>query len=114
MPRPAREQPRVAEEESQRVAEASPITRSTPIFFRTSPMGKLRFIPRKEVVFSLGLQQTSSMQIGVEGTNSEPIQVEDQQEVAGVEPEGKAGQEDPVTLHPVGAKTRPMTRSPSK
>ena len=78
-------------------------------------MGKLRLTPRKEVVFSLGLsQETSSVQIGVEGTNSELIQVEDQTEMAGTEPEGKASQEDPVTPHPVGAKTRPMTKSAMK
>ena len=57
------------------------------------------------------------MQIGVEGTSSEPIQVEDQPKTARAEsegPEGKAGQEDPVTPHLVGAKTRPMTRSATK
>ena len=78
-------------------------------------MGKLCLTPRKEVVFSLGLsQQTSSMQIGVERTSLELIQVEDQPEMAGAEPEGEAGQKDPVTPHPVGAKTRPMTRSATK
>ena len=54
------------------------------------------------------------MHIGVEGTSSELIQVEDQPKVAGAEPEGEASQEGPVTPHPVGAKTRPMTRSASK
>ena len=72
------EQPQAIEVESQRVAETSPSTRSTPIFLRTSPMGKLCHIPRKEVGFSLGLlQQTSSVQIGFEGTSLEPIPVED-------------------------------------
>ena len=78
-------------------------------------MGKLCLTPRKEVVFSLGLsQQTSLVQIGVKGTSSEPIQVEDQPEVVGADPEGEAGQEDLVTPFPVGAKTKPMTRSASK
>ena len=30
------------------------------------------------------------------------------------EPEEEAGQADPVTPHPAGAKTRPMTRSATK
>ena len=54
------------------------------------------------------------MQIGVKGTSSEPIPVEDQPEVVGADPESEAGQEDPVIPFPVGAKTRPMTRSASK
>ena len=78
-------------------------------------MGKLSLIPRKEVVFSQDLsQQTSLVQIGVEGTSSEPIQVEDQPEVVGMDPEGEADQEDLVTPFLVGAKTRPMTRSARK
>ena len=78
-------------------------------------MGKLRLTPRKEVVFSLGLsQQTSLVQIGVKGTSLEPIPVEDQPEVVGADPESEAGQEDPVTLFLVGAKTRSMTRFASK
>ena len=115
MPKPTGEQPWVAEEESQRVVEASPSTRSTPVLLRTSPMGKLCLTPRKEVVFSLGLsQQTSSMQIGVKRTSSEPIPVKNQPEVIGVDPESEAGQEDLITPFRVGAKTRPMTRSASK
>ena len=78
-------------------------------------MGKLRLTSRKEVVFFLGLsQQTFLVQIRVKGINSEPVQVEDQPKVVGADPEGEAGQEDPVTPFPVGAKTRPMTRSASK
>ena len=74
MPRPAGEHPSAQDEESQRVAVASPSTHSTPAFFRISPMEKFRLTSRKEVVFSLGLsQQTSSVQIGIEGTSSEPI-----------------------------------------
>ena len=57
MPRLAGEQPRAQEEESQREVEASPNTCSTLAFFRTSPMGKPRLTPKKEVVFSLGLSQ---------------------------------------------------------
>ena len=78
-------------------------------------MGELHLTPRKEVVFSLGLsQQTSLVQIRVKGTSSQPIQIEDQPEVVGADPESEAGQEDPVTPFPVGAKTKPMTRSASK
>ena len=54
------------------------------------------------------------MQIGFEGTSSEPIQVEDQPEAVGVDPESGSGQEDPITPFPVGAKTRPHIRSASK
>ena len=57
VPLPAGEQPRAVEKESQRVVEVSPSTHSTLVFLRTLPMGKLRFIPRKEVGFSLGLSQ---------------------------------------------------------
>ena len=115
MPQPIGEKPQAVEEESQKVAKVSPSTRSTLVFLRTSLMGKLRLTPRKEVVFSLGLsQQTSLVQIGIEGTSSEPIQVEDQPEVVGADPESEAGQEDLVTPFPVGAKTRPITRSASK
>ena len=109
------EQRRVAEVESQRVAEASPNTCSTLVFFRTSPMGKLHLTPRKEVGFPLDLsQQTSLVQIGFEGTSLEPILVEDQPEVVGADPENEPGQEDLVTPFPEGAKTRPMTRSANK
>ena len=95
------------------MAEASPSTRSTPVFLRTSPMGKLCLTPRKEVGFSLDLsQQTSLVQIGFEGTSSEPILVEDQPKEA--DSENEPNQEDLVTYFSKGAKTRPMTRSASK
>ena len=91
VPQRAKEQPQATEEENQKVAEASQSTRSSLVFLRTSPMGKLHLTPKKEVVFSLGLsQQTSSVQIGVEGTSSKPIQVENQLEVVGANPEGEA------------------------
>ena len=78
-------------------------------------MEKLCLSPRKEIVFSLGLSlQTSLVQIKVEGTSSEPILVEDQAEVVGADLESEASQEDPVIPFPIGAKTRPMTRSVSK
>ena len=49
-----------------------------------------------------------------EGTSSEPIQVEESLAVKRAEPVIGLGQEDPVTPFPVEAKTRPITRSPSK
>ena len=78
-------------------------------------MGKFSLIPRKEVGFSLGIaHRTLSVQIGWERTSSEPIQVEEQLEEVGVDPESGPGQEDPVTSFPVGAKTRPQIRFASK
>ena len=44
----------------------------------------------------------------------DPVPREEPLVVPRVEPERKAGQEDPVTPHPVGAKTKPMTRSAMK
>ena len=80
--------------------------------------------------FTLGIgQETSTFRIDVEGMSSEqPVLVEEEPAtvrkdplpreeptvVPRVEPEREAGQEDPVTLYLVGAKTRPMTRSTTK
>ena len=66
-------------------------------------MGKLCLTPRKEVGFSLGIaHKTLLVQIGWKGTSSEPIQVEDQPEEVGVDPEGGPGQENPVTPFLIG------------
>ena len=45
---------------------------------------------------------------------TEPIVQNEPTVVPTEEPEGEAGQMDPVTPHPAGAKTRPMTRSATK
>ena len=67
-------------------------------------------------------QETSTFRIDMEGMSSEqptleeedPVSREEPTIVPKVEPEREAGQEDPVTPHPVGAKTRPMTRFATK
>ena len=80
--------------------------------------------------FTLGIgQETSTFRINVEGMSSkqpspveeqsttveeEPIPQEESMVVPREEPEGEAGQADPVTPHPIGAKTKPMTRSATK
>ena len=80
--------------------------------------------------FTLGIErETSTLQIEMEGMNSEPLVLEEEvpapveevpmprkepPTVSRAESERKAGQEDPITLFLVGTKTRPMTRSTTK
>ena len=66
-------------------------------------MEKLRLTPRKEVGFSLGLaHRTSLVQIGFKGTKSKPIQVEDQSEEVGADPESGPG-------HPLSGRSQDQT-----
>ena len=80
--------------------------------------------------FILGIgRETSTVWIDMEGISSErlvlveeepatmeedPVPREEPTVVSRAEAEREAGQEDPVTPHPVGAKTRPMIRSALK
>ena len=80
--------------------------------------------------FTLGIgQETSTFQINVEGMSFEqpaiveeqativetkPVLQEEPTVVPKEEPEREAGQADPVTPHPVGAKTKPSHRSATK
>ena len=113
--KPIEVQPRAAKTQSQDPMVASPSNLSTPSKLRKSPTGKVMLTPRRGVGFSLGIaHETSSVKIRWEGTSSEPIQVEDQPARLGAELESGPGQEDPATPFPIGAKTRPITRSASK
>ena len=80
--------------------------------------------------FTLGIRrETSTLRIEVEGTSFErpvlveeepttmeedPLPKEEPTVVPRAEPEREVGQEDAVTLHPIGAKIRPMTKSTMK
>ena len=98
--------------------------------FGQSPRRRFLLTPRRGVGFTLGIgQETSTLRIEVEDISSEhlilveeepvpmdkdPVPREEPTIVPRAEPEREAGQEDPVTLHLVGAKTRPMTRCATK
>ena len=80
--------------------------------------------------FTLGIgRETSTVRIDVEGISSErPVLMEEEPATVEEDPmpreeptvvpreeaDRKAGQEDPVTPHPVGTKTRPMARFATK
>ena len=80
--------------------------------------------------FTLGIgQETSTFRIDLDGMNSEqpspvgeqpatmeegPVLQEEPTIVPREEPKREAGQADPVTPHPIGEKTKPMTRSATK
>ena len=80
--------------------------------------------------FTLGIgQETFTFRIDVEGLRSEqpspvgeqpttveegPVPREEPTVVPREEPEREAGEVNPVTPYPVGAKTRPLTRSATK
>ena len=89
---PVEDQPQVAEVQSQEPTLASPSNCPTPWKLGKSLKEDSFSPPRKGVRFSLGIaQKTSSVQIGWEGTSSDPIQVEDQPTAARAEPEVEPG-----------------------
>ena len=122
--------PKPVEERSSIVDWRSPSVRFNQQRFGQSPKRRFLLTLRRGVGFTLGIgQETSTFWIDVEEMSSEqPVPVEEgpatveedpmsrEEPIVAhkVEPEREAGQEDPVIPHPVGAKTRPMTRSVTK
>ena len=72
-------------------------------------------MPKKGVGFTLEIGQgTSTVWIELERTSLEPVPTEEPPVAIGAEPESEADQVDVIIPFPVGAKTRPITRSASK
>ena len=96
------------------LALVSPSTCLSPQRFGKSPRGKFRLTSKRGVRFSLETTlKTLFVWTRGKGTSLESIQAKGSP-VREAEPITDSNQEDPVIPFPVGAKTRPMTRSANK
>ena len=122
--------PKPVEEGPNTTNRGSPSVRLNQLTFGQSPRGRFLLTPRQGMGFTLGIrQETSTFRLNVEGMSfeqpspvveqlatveEEPVPQEEPTVVPREELEEEDGQADPVTPHPEGAKTRPMTRSATK